>query len=338
MRGNKLHLANLRTRRGLAPLELVLALPLLLFVMALLINAGVSAAWKVRAQGAARDAVWRVLWPRTADKPHPSGWPLGAALDVEGFDQQMLDIPALQQKVVRGPQMGNVDVDAELLDPSRGGRVGTASIERPRPLLPPLGDMRYDVDHPLIDDTWTYQQTQLNANVSRRIKVLYDMHESEMEQWGAYHSAVAQVQNALQQTNLLPLTFWLTAWEGGQRHQDPDFPRFNETSPDFHPRLQSFTTLDPEWVHQNRVVHLIAAIADDDQQVGDTSVPRQMASRYIALYEGAIQQLEDQLNALQNADPPAPPAQIAAVQQQLDALRAELEPKIEELHQFREPL
>ncbi|MDH3717995.1 MAG: hypothetical protein OES79_07720, partial [Planctomycetota bacterium] len=299
---------------------------------------GVSAAWKVRAQGAARDAVWQVLWPRNADKPHPSGWPATASLDLASFQEQMLDIPALQQPVVRGPQIGNIDVDSTLLDPARGGRDGKASIERPRPLLPLLGDMRYDVNHPLIDDTWTYQQTQLNANVSRRIKVLYDMHESEMGEWSAYGSAVDQVENALQQTNLLPLTFWLTAWGGGQRHQDPDFPRFNATSPDFHPHLQSFTTLDPEWVRQHRVVPLIAAIADDDQQVGDASVPRRMASRYIALYEGAIQQLEDQLNALQNADPPAPPAQIAAVQQELDALRAELEPKIEELHQFREPL
>ena len=39
---------NFPLRRGLAMLELVLALPILLFIMALIFNYGVVAKWKVR--------------------------------------------------------------------------------------------------------------------------------------------------------------------------------------------------------------------------------------------------------------------------------------------------
>ena len=44
-------------RRGLAPLELVLAIPLLLFVVALSVIFGAVACWKVRGEVVARDAI-----------------------------------------------------------------------------------------------------------------------------------------------------------------------------------------------------------------------------------------------------------------------------------------
>ena len=45
-------------RRGLSMLELALSLPILLFVMALIVNYGTLAAWKVRDLSVARLAVW----------------------------------------------------------------------------------------------------------------------------------------------------------------------------------------------------------------------------------------------------------------------------------------
>ena len=63
-------------RHGLAPLELVLSLPLILFVMALIINFGVLACWKVRAATVARQAVWRQRFDRKGQTdPLPTGWP-----------------------------------------------------------------------------------------------------------------------------------------------------------------------------------------------------------------------------------------------------------------------
>ena len=63
-------------RRGLAPLELVLSLPVLLFVMGLMILIGWAATFKVRTQIHAREAAWRSIWranPRTdaQDMPNP---------------------------------------------------------------------------------------------------------------------------------------------------------------------------------------------------------------------------------------------------------------------------
>ena len=51
--------------RALAPLEMVLSLPILLFIMAVIINFGTLASWKVRGLSAARHAVWSSRWPRS---------------------------------------------------------------------------------------------------------------------------------------------------------------------------------------------------------------------------------------------------------------------------------
>ena len=83
-------------RSGLAPLELVLALPLLLMVMALMVGIGVAATWKVRAQVTARNAAWSHRWPRSGGaNPRPVEWPAPARLGVRDDapialgDQQM---------------------------------------------------------------------------------------------------------------------------------------------------------------------------------------------------------------------------------------------------------
>src|SRR4029450_857884 len=51
-------------RRGLAPPEMVLAIPILLFVVGLTVIFGVVTCWKVRGQLACRDAVWSTRNPR----------------------------------------------------------------------------------------------------------------------------------------------------------------------------------------------------------------------------------------------------------------------------------
>src|SRR5438309_1547037 len=64
-----------KPRRGLAMLELTLALPIMLFVMALIYNYGIAAAWKVRENSVARLAIWQSRWPRSgASDPKPSYW------------------------------------------------------------------------------------------------------------------------------------------------------------------------------------------------------------------------------------------------------------------------
>ena len=110
-------------------LELTLALPILLFIMALIYNYGIVAAWKAREHSVARLAVWETRWPRTGSSdPRPSyWWPAAATMEssdqgtVPGMDDPRIDLP-----VARGPLSG-ATVNSDLLDPTRGLREGSRS-------------------------------------------------------------------------------------------------------------------------------------------------------------------------------------------------------------------
>jgi hypothetical protein len=386
-----------RQRRGLAPLEFVLALPVLLFVMALFINAGTSAAWKVRAQGAARDAIWRTRWPReeSVPKPQPASWPQSADLDrTTVATVRQLDDPNLDLPVARGEVIGNARVNRDLLDPTVGGVRGEASIERERPLLPDIGgNMEYDLDHPLIDGAWTYDKTNLssdnpapyryedhfayeenwgqwyenlkmtiNGNNLRRMRVIYDFGEVQITGWSEYERAVNETVQAVQTTNVLPLSYWLTAWEGADRYGDPDFstwyytynhidpntgqsgtvrtgcPNCRRDIPEFHPQLQTFCERDTERadeIARQRVDNLMDRIRGNSQN-NVRSNAYTMGSAYRTFYQSAITVVEQHLQNLRDLNAPA--AQISQVQQELDRRQAELEPRIEELTEFLQQL
>src|SRR5271157_3863406 len=143
-----------RSRRpGLAMLELTMALPILLFIMALIVNYGTIAAWKVRENSVARLAVWETRWPRSGSTdPRPSYWPARASMEssdegtVAGMDDSRVDLP-----VARGP-MPEATVDSNLLDPTRGLREGSAGLTRKYPLLGTMGTYAITAQTWLIDD------------------------------------------------------------------------------------------------------------------------------------------------------------------------------------------
>ena len=132
----------LSRRRGLAPLELTLALPILLFVMALIINYGTISAWKVREHSVARLAVWETRWPRSGSTdPRPSYWPATASM--ESSDQgnvAEMDVSRVDLPVARGP-LPNATVNSELLDPTRGLHEGSASLTRKFAMLGTMGSL-----------------------------------------------------------------------------------------------------------------------------------------------------------------------------------------------------
>lgn len=333
-------------RAGLAPLELVLVLPLLMFATALIINAGTAASWKVRALGTTREAAFRARWPRSNAKPHPASWPSGAIVGNEGTNSLgVLDRDEIDKPVVRGPTVGATDVDEQLLNPARGTYRGHSEIVRQRPLLPVFANMHYDLDHLIVEDTFPYLRTGLSSNVQRRIKVIYDMEEDHLAEWGQYEAAVARTASTLTETNLLPLTYRLPPWGSSSTwYEDPDFYRlrwkyrsspgnFRRRSPDHHPRLPGFCGLNADSVYKNNVASLIAAIGDDPDK-RDPSVPRTLAQSYITLYRGAIAAVAADLAKLKKDAAAA--SLIAEVQAELDARKAELEPKIAELEKFRD--
>jgi|GEM_PF-644484 len=188
-------------RRGLAPLELALALPLLLMIMALMINFGTAAAWKVRTQVVARHAVWATRWPRHMDDlprptvsvdmdrtpPAPIHWTAGMGTGGGPWIASLND-SRLEHPVVRGPLPPPAMIDPDMytmMTMPNGARQGNADIRRDYPLLQrALGDYSLTARCPLLDNDWRYQLMPWDTeawywsgwhNEHRRIPVLYDL-------------------------------------------------------------------------------------------------------------------------------------------------------------------
>lgn len=198
-------------RAGLAPLELVLALPLMLFLMALIINIGTVGAWKVRAQANVRNASWRTLHIRTGNSaPNPPMWPATAQLSGAGgsdltqpqqlWDQEQdLATPSVRGQGVTEPTQGMSIVVHPMLVMQDGVHDGRAPLERQIPLLrgilPSNGRYNLDIRQNVLDGNWEYHniRTQAGAGYSRnldqRAAVLYDIEPGDFPS-----SAALQVQ------------------------------------------------------------------------------------------------------------------------------------------------
>ena len=166
------------TRRGLAPLELVLWLPVLMFTAALIVNYGTAAAWRVRGETVSRNTVWRLRWPRTGEnepRPEDHVWPEPATMTWEtDAPMTVLDDGQLQHPVVRGPLPGSFEVKPTLDPDHRGAIKGVASIERPYAMLPRMGSFESGrIEHPLLDQKWSVAQMGISTNETRRIPSLY---------------------------------------------------------------------------------------------------------------------------------------------------------------------
>jgi hypothetical protein len=161
-------------RRGLATLEMVLALPMLLFVMALMINFGAAAGWKVRTLCVARNSLWGNRSPRTtSNSQRPAYWPLNGAI---GFDhlasQSDLDGP---QPAMLGPGGLVVPPKSDILNPTLGMMEGRAGLVQRYPLLQKLGRYSLTGQTELLDNTWEFQRMGLSSNTALRIPTIYSL-------------------------------------------------------------------------------------------------------------------------------------------------------------------
>ena len=323
-------------RCGLAPLELVIAIPLFLFMMALMINFGTVAAWRVRSLAVARHMVWASRHPRNlALAPRPEYWPTNAGLGSGGdADAPVLDDPRVNLPVARGPRLGSFVVNPLLLDPTRGFRRGSSDLSRDFPLLPTLGPYELRSRAPLLDNCWQYHQMSLpqhwHDHWAHRVTALYQLPTAGGNYLAMYVQAALAILSMPERPALLILD------------RDPEFPAYAQRfgwrgggSPDFHPRLSSFCTTDLT-VAQDEVERLLDRIGGVRPQQGPPrvnhvpSLAERMASAYIALYQSVIQELNNQLNAV----PPPPPGQIAAIQAEI----AQLQQWVSTLDTFRQSL
>ncbi len=266
-------------------LELALALPILLFIMALIINYGAVAAWKVREHSAARRAVWQTRWPRTgASDPRPGYWPTAATMaasdrgNVPGMDDSRVDQP-----VARGP-IPRAIVDANLLDPTRGLRVGSGDYTRQYPLLRKLGKYTITAENWLVDDKWQWQRMPLSDNWQRRVPVLYALAKAPASLVNSYVQSVLAIARAPFAAQLRPLD------------NDPDFIYYGALfgwggPPDFHPRVQNMCTTDRRLTDQS-VKNLIDHIQGNKRR-HISSVAEVMARSFLSLYRRALAQSQN---------------------------------------------
>jgi len=329
---------------------MVLALPMLLFVMALMINFGTVASWKVRADVTARYAVWASRPPRSGLQfPQSAAWPswpppatlgAGGAADDPAMDDPRVDLP-----IARGPALPDgTTVNSNLLDPALGFREGTSRIQRAYPLMPKIGPYTLHAQANMLDDAWQFWQFGLWTNQDRRIPVIYILAQAPAGDSQAYVQAVMAIYNTFYSspnplsTGLLPL-YADVVWHGFHLQ----FPRWIGDSPDFcqlYTTLPGFCSMDPAQV-QPAVASLIQSIEGGPSQ---HSVAWNMANAFIGMYQDVIRAAQQQINNLNqqiNATPPPSASQIASMQAQIAALKAEIQQAQQEvkvLTKFRQKL
>jgi len=282
--------------------ELVLAIPLVMFTVALSVIVGTASCWKIRASVVTRNEIWTYRLPRdaTPPNPRPEGWPVGATANhYGGGPMTELNHPAFQNPIVRGPLL-NVQVDANRFDPTAGVRVGHSHIDRTPAMLPRVGQYQFDLEHRLLDGKWQYWQMGLASNTARRVP-------------GGYPSVLRPDQNpAREVAGRIASAPFRPALDVLDRDEELRIWRRGSYL-EFHPSLRGFCHLDPERVRAENLLGRAGLL----EAIG--RVPRTMTERFLAMYRDYLDDL------------PQPPAVLTPGQA---AMKAQLEQKIEVLEDY----
>jgi len=302
---------------------MVLCLPILLLVMALMINFGTVASWKIRADAVSHYATWGSRSRRSLG-PRPEYWPDSASMANGGASGLDLMETWASHPVMRGPElvhsvldggMTATTVNSEIFDPERGPRAGTADLERALPLLTTLGNYHLHARDALLSNQWQFSETGLGGNSHRRVQIMYDLSDPSLETPFA-RLVEAREENLallLRDERLHPLD---QDHEWNEYHAR--FPLVIGTAPDLYPRLRRFCSLSHETAAE-RVEDLVDRIqgrqAEEDQV---PSVAERAASQFRNMYQRVIDELEALLDL--GTAPPGAQAEIDRLQRKIDTL------------------
>lgn len=308
-------------RAGLAPLELTLALPLLLMLMALMVLIGTAGAWRVRTNVNSRHAVFRAMYPRTTDDdPRPSNWwPDSARMDYRGGGAAPFsNDPFSEHEVVRGPSVTDFESGNSLrvlidsLDMTDGMSSGYATVDHEAAMWPRLG-VRNNFSRDTVlfaGQTWQYGNMGIPWNWSRRIEYTYDYELSKYNP-----DAAARTLDVSQMILNYPMRGALAVLDSDDELHDWFYPASDPWhSDDFYPRppvrCMSLEDLeDPMALREIVLEPLLERIQN---------VPRRMAQRFYQMYW-------QQLQILEGMDPRPP---------DYAQKKAELERKMQQLADF----
>lgn len=163
--------------RGLAPVELVIWLPVFVLMGALIVNLGTMQTWRLRGELAARNNAHAKRWVNESWHlaPPPEPWRGVSSAAAALPDPVELDPPGLSYPAVRGPLNG-LAVRPMLAPGNYRAIVGQSRVERALPLI--SSARPYDsqeIRHLILDGSFTARQMGLRANTLRRSKLLYDL-------------------------------------------------------------------------------------------------------------------------------------------------------------------
>lgn len=253
-------------RRGLAPLEFVIALPILVGLMALMVNYGVATAWRLRAQSAAMTTLESFRQgPSPQGEVAPPLGPVKHRLGVErGSLMAELDEPRLRSPIARGP-IGSFATNSALFDPTRELVVGECDLRRKHPLMSSLGTYSFEIRLPKLVSTWSYREMGLADNAGRRFFWLHLFPKADARLAGGFVRALVEILQAPYRPALAPLD------------RDPDGLAALGMQPDFHPRVDPFSSTDRQAVREVEVANLIDRIQGRKEPFRVAGVPEQVA-------------------------------------------------------------
>ena len=291
-------------RRGLAMLELVLAIPILIGITGVMINYGTFFSWRVRQLGMMRNAVWNNRYPRTgSSNPLPANWPAMTGTNAaDAGNVPELDDSRVDQEVARGAYIGALRVDKDLLDPTRGLRAGSADLTRNFPV--PASGYSFTVSGStyLLDDKWQFYRMPVDAeakyrlvsNMQQRMPVIYSVTHDP----GLVAAFVASIRAVLQlmKTELssgpyLPFTQprVTSAPSLGILDKDQEHRAYGQGVPNLHPSLMEFpsATVDEAKLKAKECVDNLINRIQGDTKRNTGGLLQDLASRFYFLYTTA---------------------------------------------------
>lgn len=323
-------------RNGLAPLELTLGLPILLFVMALIINFGTVAAWKIRAQSAAHYAGSRTLEHRTGSgEANPPSWSVRNANLSGGGGGQLSETQAawdssgFNSPAILGPGIGPISVRRRW-DMGSGTHRGRANLERDVPMLRTalLKKGRYNLSprYITLNNAWKMfpaNRLRLNGGYGLGPEFFAPSEKAELD-------AALDALIAAELYDLSPLDrdvdFYSIAIARRLGTIVTDIPDPQDIPedlrrvgiPDFHPRAPDLRTIDPDRV-QNLIDQQGRARGWKEQI---QRLPGRMGRSFQRLYQGEIARLKKMIEDRKAMVPPQePPAGIDDEILRLEELR-----------------
>lgn len=338
------------TRAGLAPLELTLSLPIMLFVMGLMIIVGTTASWKVRTVTNSRQAVWRTIDPRDGETdPHSRGWPVSARMEVENGRSPIGVDPYDEHEVVRGqplsaPTGEQLQVRESLFNMQSGLTNGIAELHRPFPVMGnmPPREIHLQREHPLLSRDWQFHEMGLRSNAQRRILFLYP---ADYER--ALSSAVQRYHEAALAIVLNPLNPILETLDndGELRNPVPSGSTYNPPygigrAPDYHIPQGSLRSLllNPDNVCSTDRSELQTTLINP--LVSATRrLPQRLTRDFLQMYRDHLAHIDGLLDRYNDPNTSAlERARIAPFVPAMNRDRPDLEARIEQLEDFQQSL